>query len=132
MYMNTKKAQSSVEFMIIFAMLLLVMVLAVFIGGNKSTEILTIKTGLEIQSLLDEISGKINTVYIEGHGFSTEMFLPDNIMGVNYTVNVSTNILFITRNDLTYSKMLLTENITGNIVPGTSYLANVNGVVEVS
>ena len=132
MYMKTKKAQSSVEFMIIFAMLLLVMVLAVFIGGKKSTEIVTIETGLEIQSLLDRIVGKINTVYIEGDGFSTEMYMPENIMGMNYTVNVTSNIVFITRNNFTYSKMLLTENVTGIIDPGVSILKNVNGVVEVS
>ena len=130
MYMN--KGQSSVEFMMIFAVLLIVLGLAVWISGTKSTELNTIKTNLEINEVLNKISSKINTVHIEGNGFSTEMILPATIRNRIYNITIIDNRVILNLEGLTFLQSVLTENITGSFKIGINYLKNNNGVVEIS
>jgi len=129
--MEYRKAQSSVEFMLIFMLLLLVLALAAWISGTKTTEINTIEKNLEIGRVLDDMKNTIDTVYIEGNGFSTQLEMPYKIYDLNYTMMIYRNQVLIDVEGFTYSKVIMTYNVTGNFSYGKNYLKNENGFVVI-
>jgi len=129
---SSMKSQSSVEFMIIFILLIIILSLAAWIGTTKTQQINTIQTNLEIGNLLNDVVNKIDTVFIEGSGFSTDITLPEKILGANYSITIINNQILVDHRNLVYSKRLLTDNITGNLSIGFNLITNENGVVVIS
>ncbi|MFH1978468.1 MAG: hypothetical protein ABIJ92_04025 [Candidatus Aenigmatarchaeota archaeon] len=126
------KAQSAAEFMIIFMMLIIVLSLAAWISSTKTQEVNTIKTNRDVGVVLNVIVSKIDTAFLEGDGFSTDMYLPANITSVDYTVQIVQNQVLITHRGLTYSKRLLTDDVQGSTSKGFNMIRNVDGTVIIS
>ena len=126
------KNQVSIEFIVVLMLLISAMSILSVVSIQKTKEIETLKLQQETESVLQEAGGKINTVYLEGSGFSSNVTLPEKIVVFNYTVSIQKNFLVITVQGSSYSKNLLTENITGNFNAGENMLTNENGMVVIS
>ncbi len=126
------KAQSSIEFMIIFIILVLALLVSLWIGLMRVREVSTAQTDLEVERLLNDASNKINTAYLEGHGFSINLTMPNKIFGLNYTVQIISNYIYLTINNNTYPKPLLTQNISGTLKKGENLIKNVRGDVLIT
>lgn len=124
------EGQVSVEFMMIMMLLLGAIAIITTVSFTKSNDIETLSLQREAGNTLSEISTKINTVYLEGNGFSSNITLPDRIRGFNYTITTQSNFVIITILDISYSKTILT-NVSGTLVHGENKIRNVNGEVQV-
>lgn len=126
------KAQVAIEFMIIFGTFLIALSFIVLAAWNNIVNIDKSSIDFEANRILNLVSNRINTVYLEGHGFSINLAVPEKIGVYNYTIEIEENNLWLTVNQISYSRRLLTPNITGSIEKGTNTLENVNGEIVIS
>lgn len=126
------KAQLAVEFMIIFAAFLLALTFVVLATWNNIVNIDKSSMDFEANRILNLISNRINTVYLEGDGFSIGLVVPGKIGVYDYTTQFEGSMIWLTVNQISYSRRLLTSNITGSIQDGTNTLKNVNGEIVIS
>ena len=135
------KGQSAFEFMIIFA-ILMVALLSVLVAVYSNIADITYSK-IEIASIdfVEEIRNKINTVYLEGNGFSLIVDLPDRFYvtvteetrGYDYEFLIDGETLILNVVEFnSFSRNLLTENITGTLSPGSNTIKNVNGEIVIS
>ena len=126
------KSQVSVEFMMIFAVFMIILTLVAWVSLSKTQEINTIRFNLEINGVLNDVSNKINIAHLEGSGYSINTTLPQDISGYDYTLDIDSNQILMTINALTYSHLLLTKNVTGTFKKGNNMIRNKNGVIIIS
>ncbi len=75
---KTRKGQSSIEFFILFSILLFSFIFLIAIV-NFSNEILNRKFRMEKnREIAKELSMSINRIFISGNGSSTKLYLPSN------------------------------------------------------
>lgn len=129
---GSSKLQSSLEFILIFSLLLVILSVGATVAWVRVYGINQANRNLEVTKVLGEASNKIDLAFLEGDGFTTEFIAPSNIFGRDYTIGIHRNNVVIYYSESTYSKSLLTENITGNITKGTNTVTNVNGEIVIS
>lgn len=118
--------------MAIFGIFLVAIMTLVFVVWDYVLDINVSTIDLNANSFLDVVSGKVDTVFLEGSGFSANLTLPEKIFGMNYSLNIRNGFLFLNISSRIYTKRLLTRNVTGNIKKGYNIIENVNGVVVIS
>jgi len=126
------KAQVSIEFIIIIIIFLSALTVISVVSIVRTRDIQVSNLNRESFSLLDTIASSLNTVYLEGNGFMTNITIPDNILGSPYTLNITLNFLTMDIQNSSFSRTLLTDNITGILIPGTVMLENIFGEVIIS
>ncbi len=126
------KAQVAIEFMVLFTIFLAAVIIVLFMVWNNVLSINTATNDIEFRKVLDKIGGKIDTVYLEGDGFQTNVIIPYSVSGMSYPVDFNDGLLWITVQNRTYTRRLLTNNVSGIFKKGMNTLNNVNGVVMIS
>lgn len=126
------KAQASTEFILVFMFLLLVLSI---VAAGTFTNVLDMsktRTDQEAVRIANLISSGINTAYLEGHGFRTNLTLPYTVFGKNYTAAVSGNRVSLDFSSAVFSRPLLTQNISGSPLPGPNLIENIEGGIVIS
>ncbi len=123
------KSQSSMEFIAIFMILLAALVVISFISYTQLQAIRQYQTDLEVEKVLNDIAFKINTAYLEGDGFFINMTLPNDIFGTDYTIEINSNEVLMEVSNVSYTKILLTNNITGEPKKGLNFIENRRGEI---
>jgi hypothetical protein len=126
------KAQVAIEFLIIFGTFLVALTLVVLAAWNNIVNIDKSTIDFETNRIMNLISNRINTVYLEGDGFSIGLVVPGQIGVYNYTLDIEGNTLWLTVNEFSYSRRLLTSNITGSLGKGENTIENSNGEIVIS
>jgi len=103
-------------------------------GGtwNNIVNINDANTDFEARKMIDLAADRMNTAYLGGDGFSINLSLPETIMNQNYTLYPEGTLLWLEVNGNSFHRVLLTDNITGDISPGKNNLRNVNGGLVIS
>jgi len=126
------KAQSAFEFMFIFGVFLSALVVGLWVANVKTGEINMYDKNLKIDDLLTAVTEKINTAWIEGEGFSTNVTLPELVASSSYEINVTSNFVIVTVGGEHYTRSIITENVTGELTIGeTNTLINNGEHVEI-
>ncbi len=126
------KAQSAFEFMFIFGVFLSALVVGLWVANVKTGEINMYDKNLKIDDLLTAVTEKINTAWIEGEGFSTNVTLPELVASSSYEINVTSNFVIVTVGGEHYTRSIITENVTGELTIGaTNTLLNNGEHVEI-
>ena len=128
------KAQSSVEFMTIFSLLLVVVIFATIVSVQNTSSLVEAKKDIEIGRLLEYVGGRIDAAYLAGHGFSSNVTIPETILGFDYTLNTSqgSNVIYVNTSKSDYPRSILTNNVTGEFRKGENRIRNVEGEVVIS
>ena len=129
---SRSKGQSAMEFMFIFGIFIAAFLIAMLVALPKMTEVSDYSMKLETQRVLSRAAGKINTAWIEGEGYTTNMTLPETIGPKNYTLNVTSNHLLLFIESGHYSETVITNNVTGSFSPGTNTLTNMGDRIVIS
>ena len=126
------KAQVSAEFMIIFVVfIIMVTIVAVAVTQNSNT-VLSSTLDMESGKTLSLAKSKLDTVFLEGDGFSTNFTLPQKIMSYDYTISMDSRYLALDVNNQTFWATLLTNNTAGSLRKGENMARNVNGRIVIS
>ncbi len=127
------RGQSAFEFMFIFGIFLGAVLIGAWVSQMKTAEILKAQKDLEIDDLMTSVTDKINTAWLEGEGFSTNLTMPSRVAGTAYSVNVSANHVTLFIGDDYYIRPLVTANVSGGLVTGAvNRLENTGGAVVIS
>ncbi|NIO19415.1 MAG: hypothetical protein GTN76_01365 [Candidatus Aenigmarchaeota archaeon] len=126
------RAQTGIEFMVLFGIFLVAIMILVFVVWDYVLDINVSTIDLQANGVLDKISGKLETVFLEGHGFSANLTLPEEISGMNYSVDIGNGFVFLNMSSRIYTKRLITRNVTGVIKKGENIIENLDGIVVIS
>jgi hypothetical protein len=127
-----RKAQASMEFMILFVLFLVAVSVAMVVSVQRSQIISQAQIDLESNKVLREVADRINIAYLEGDGFSINVTLPERILRLDYTINISSNEVILRLDGSTYVRYLLTNNVTGDAVKGTNRILNRHGEILIT
>lgn len=118
--------------MFIFGIFLSALAIGAWVSSVKTAEVNIYAKNLMIEDLLTTVTEKINTVWIEGDGFSTNVTLPELAAGSPYEINVTSNFVIMSIGGEHYIKSIITENVTGTLATGQiNTLRNTGGYVEI-
>lgn len=126
------RAQVSMEFMLLFILFLVAITTALMVSINRSHSISQAQLDLTANGVLSSISDRINTAYLEGDGFSIRVTLPERILRMDYTVDVSSNEVILRMEGKAYIDYILTNNVTGSFATGTNVITNRNSEIMIT
>lgn len=95
MFYNKTRAQVSVEFLIIFAILFFLFVGGIYIASQKNSEVNEQEKIINSQIIGISLGNIINQVYLANNGFQKIFFLKGN---VDYNIEISNYRLYIVDN----------------------------------
>lgn len=127
-----KKAQSSIEFMLFFIVFMVALTAALFVSMERSHDLIQQRLALESTKVMNDVSTKINTAFLEGSGFMINLTVPENIYGRDYTIGIYANLIRLEVENQTYFKPILTKNITGILTKGVNLVENKKGVLVIT
>jgi hypothetical protein len=128
------KGQAGVEFMVLVAIMLTIVLIFVWNGLSTRQRVFDVKTNVEAQQLCDNIAFEINSAVKAGDGYKRKFYVKDEFFGVsNFTISVSEYSVFIDWSHNSVSSSMITENINGAIERGKKYtIENKNGDIYVT
>ena len=127
------KAQIAFEYMFIFAIFMAAMIIGTSFAWSKSLEVENYRMRLEVDGLLIRVSNKIDTVWLEGEGFRSNITIPATVANYEFTLNATSNYLLLTVMDQDFTKPILTTNVTGNFsLGGLNTLTNKGEYIEIT
>ena len=118
--------------MIIFVLFLVIMSIILVFTWRNTVNIVQSKFDLEARRVLDDISNRIDTAFLEGDGFSINITVPQDILGTNFSLMIHENRVLLELRNNTYSRTLLTKNITGTLSKGVNVIGNTQGEIIIS
>ena len=119
-----QSAQSSMEFMILFTLFLIILAVSLVISWQNITTITQSRLELETTKIIEDVSNRLNTAFLEGDGFFINVTIPEKILEWNYSISIYSNHLLLDLRNTTYSRILLTKNITGSLGKGINQVEN--------
>jgi len=131
--MKNKKSQSTIEFIGVFSIFLILTSTFYLLFINYSNNIIKKRAYFQTENLLELISSKINTVVLEGDGYKTILDVPHKLLGSDYNITIEGNVLVLTldKYGISLTKEFLPVNISGKLKKGTNNLENFKGGVVI-
>ena len=126
------KAQASIEFMILIILFLVAISVAMIVSIHRSYTISQSQVDLSSTTILNSAANRINTAFLEGDGYSIKITLPENILRMDYTIEVNSNELIMRLDGRAYVASLLTDNVTGSFTKGVNTITNRNGEILIN
>jgi hypothetical protein len=120
------------EFIVIFIIFLVALTIALGVSVSRSGEIARAQRDMEAFRVAGILANRINTVHLEGSGFSMNCTLPDKVFGMNYSISVYSNQVVLVVGGNTHIKTLLTSNVSGSPVKGINIITNIDGGIVIS
>ncbi len=131
-FAQDRKAQSGVEFIIFISIMLFVFSISYLTFFYEDMSIFEEKSDSMTIRAADKISFEINTALSIGDGYSKQFELPETIMGREYSISVESGLVFVESGKSSAVTHILTDNITGQVMPGTNYMKNTDGEIFVN
>ena len=135
-----KKAQISVDLIIVLSILLIIFMSLFATIFQRNTQIASYKKQYYARSLSDKAASEINSVFLAGSGATKTIGLPESMKdNTNYNISIYPNariveIRWMHRQETRhYGSPIITSNITGTLTEiSDDFIAtNNNGVVEI-
>ncbi|MFT4260822.1 MAG: hypothetical protein ACMXX9_00125 [Candidatus Woesearchaeota archaeon] len=117
-----KKAQSSIEFMILIGFAMIVVSVTLALISSDAERRFTAQNEAAVQELFDVIETEINLARISPAIYTREFFLPQVLQGQNYSISLADQIeLVVNFNNNTYVHFL-NQSVSGNLQKGQNTL----------
>ena len=122
-----KRGQSAIEFMVIFAAILLFFVSFFAIIQMNVEKKNFEKEKILVQNIALDVQDEINIAAKSSEGYSREFKIPENIFGKNYEINLSGNFVYVSLNNIGVSYKI--SKINGSVKKGSNLITKQNGTV---
>ncbi len=126
------KGQTAIEFMTIFFLMLLVLLIVSSTAVNNTENLRISRIEVEAEAVLNDLSAALDSAFLVGDGFSMNVTLPEKIIGLNYSVIVAPGMITLNIDKNTYFRNILSRNVSNltEILPGEMFtVKNKDGVV---
>jgi hypothetical protein len=129
-----RKGQTSVEVVILTAVLLVIFILFLVVISNRNNVSLFLSKKFSAQELGYTAVNAVNGAYIGGYGTNTTIYLPSRLASESYNISIinATRLLRISYDGIYEEFPLITRNVTGRFVKGSlNYVVNDVGVIKI-
>lgn len=126
------KGQAATEFMVLFGMILILLLVIAYNTQRTVINIGSEKTSAKIDDTADTIMTMLDMVYLQGSGFSANITIPEDIEGLEYEISASDGFLLLNFTGDLKGRRLMAENISGTLSKGKNLVSNVDGVLVIS
>lgn len=124
------RAQVSMEFMMFFAVMLVMTVVATYVAVKSAADIGVENTNREAKRMAQLVATEVNLAVEVGDGYSHNFTLPGKILGeTDYALNVTDQRAYVFWQNRSYSIPVLVYNISGIINRGPNLVRNEGGVI---
>jgi hypothetical protein len=125
------KAQASVEFMAVAALLGLMLIAVYAISLDQQKEARTQASVSTGWSVCQKIAAETNTAIGVGEGYEHSFYLPADIDGANYSVSVvpQEQAAYVYWSGMQCKSFFITSNLVGEPQPGQNKVKNDGGVI---
>ena len=131
--LTSRKAEISIEFVVFIGILLVFFIFFFGIIGFKTADINESSLYTNAQNIANEIANEIN-IASGMEGYYREFSIPERLVsGDNYSVNINNDyrIVQLAWDGRGVVSNLMTDQISGNITPGTNRIKNEGGVIVI-
>lgn len=124
-----KKAQSSIEFVILVgAMLFFFSILAVIFQQTLADKAIE-RRSLIVQDIATTVQNEIDLASVSLDGYERTFKIPQDVMNIGYTINITENVVYIITEDNKHAVAFRIKNVTGNIEKGENLIRKLNGTI---
>lgn len=125
------KSQVSVEFLMLVSILILISVVLTLVLVPLKIASTSKKLGEEAKKLCKTVAFEIDTAFNLGNGYERSFFIPEKILGRNYSVSIQNHSVWITIDDRAWSCNTVVGSVHGNVKAGWNRINNTDGVIHV-
>lgn len=123
------KGQSAIEFVIIImAVLFLFVGLLYFIQG-KIADSQNQAVSVAVNEIALTVQDEVNLAHNSANGYSRSFFLPLNLNGLDYTVQILEDSVYVSTQDGKHAVALPISEVTGNIFLGNNLIYRINNTI---
>lgn len=123
------KGQSAIEFVIIImAVLFLFVGLLYFIQG-KIADSQNQAVSVAVNEIALTVQDEVNLAHNSANGYSRSFFLPLNLNGLDYTVQILEDSVYVVTQDGKHAVALPISEVTGNIFLGDNLIYRINDTI---
>lgn len=115
--------------MLIFVMLVFTTFYTFFV--NKQVAAQQEQEALMAEYIANQASFEVRMALTQGDGYTRNFTLPQQVMGTDYTVDVSNGLLILDWGDRIVVKNVVVDAVNGNIVQGENRIRNRDGELYV-
>lgn len=90
-----KKGQSSIEFLSLISMSMLLLAALFTVSASKQAELSERQVATEVQTVAKEVSFQMEMALVQGEGYSRIFSVPATVAGYNYNVSVGGNTVVL-------------------------------------
>jgi hypothetical protein len=94
------KGQVSIEFFIYFGILLIVLAVLFTAAANKQVETFDYREGTHVSAVAQKVAFEVESAQAYGTGYEREFFLPRQVFGDEYSVNVTNGFVKVSSGNL--------------------------------
>ncbi|MCJ7478572.1 MAG: hypothetical protein MUP63_00140 [Candidatus Nanohaloarchaeota archaeon QJJ-7] len=127
------KGQSSLEFVTMTVLLLLIFTIFVSLFSGNQAEAVKEERARIALAVADQIAFELDLAFTEDQGFSRTFDLRDSIGGQEYNVIVNGSTVHLSYGDnRSVVSTTAADNVTGEVKPGENTVDNEGGVIYVT
>ena len=115
MLISHTKAQVTIEFAVVLSLLIIALLFIYYDFNNEKKSMEKELFDLAMENLVYKSATILNTAFVEGDGYTTTLKMPE--LEWNYEVIVDSGYLLLRINNRSYTSLLLSSDLEGNIAP---------------
>ena len=130
--MISKKSQTAIEFIILIGFILFFFTTFFIVIQEDISEKSKERKTMAVKEIAMKVQDEINFAYQSINGYNREFNLPTNINGLEYSAEITDDLIYIKTQDNKHAIALPIKNITGQILKGENTIKKENGEVKLN
>jgi hypothetical protein len=124
-----RKSQSSMEFAILIGAMLFFFLSFMYVFQENLNQKAYEKRDFEINELALNVQNELGIAAAASDGYQRNFEIPQKLFGMNYSITLVSNSVYILTSDGKHAMSLSVQNVTGDIRRGSNSIRKVDGTV---
>ncbi|MEK6925165.1 MAG: hypothetical protein AABW71_02920 [Nanoarchaeota archaeon] len=126
------KGQSAIEFLILIMAILFLFVGLLYFVYSKISDTQNEAVSVAVNEIALTVQDEINLAHGSADGYSRQFFLPFNINGLEYEVNIIEDSIYVRTVNGRHAVALPISEVTGDVLIGNNLIYKINGSVRLN
>ncbi|MEK6894756.1 MAG: hypothetical protein AABX10_04805 [Nanoarchaeota archaeon] len=126
------KGQSAIEFLILIMAILFLFVGLLYFVYSKISDTQNEAVSVAVNEIALTVQDEINLAHGSADGYSRQFFLPFNINGLEYEVNIIEDSIYVRTVNGRHAVALPISEVTGDVLIRNNLIYKINGSVKLN
>lgn len=126
------KGQSAIEFLILIMAILFLFVGLLYFVYSKISDTQNEAVSVAVNEIALTVQDEINLAHGSADGYLRQFFLPFNINGLEYEVNIIEDSIYVRTVNGRHAVALPISEVTGDVLIGNNLIYKINGSVRLN